>query len=519
MEVGMRIGLARSFQADQRINDARYHDQEMKRARGEAESKAKAMADDFDFMNAKNAHDNPIIKENAKKHIQTMGKWYNENRGWETDVNKRAEQKMMLKQLNDNPDLHRGNLSDAEHSKMIQYQSDPKNAELTNSPEFERIKQEWKNYEMYGHQEGEEGLKRDGGKKAFVFSAPDEYFDYREQLRTIGSQLGKTKRSNAETGYSKEWVDPKKISDEANAYLTGAKAKYLEKGWNALTPEIREKTYGNNIKQYTEDLIRAGITESLTTGIKPTPDRSRNNSSGDDSAWSAFLLDFKRLEPGKIGRSPETPVVAPVDEGKYTGDGPVFIMSSNGVPKPLNMFKQLNAKAIPLTGYMQHPVTKAPLVEMGFEYDVVHDIDGIFSDEVNSFNNELHGPKGSDALLIYNSWGGDADPQDLTVNPLYKDQVQYNPKTGKLVIRNGVWATPRTDLRFQHKYDKTAMGQKDSNEAELIRQQSEVNDRLKQMPGEMVTLKDGSAGKIVKQGDIEILYNSQGQELTRRNVK
>ena len=146
LEYGMRLGLAADMQYDKRIADLRYNEEADRRAKSEAEAKAKMYADDFETANVMNSFDSPLVKQQAQAEIQKIGSWVNANRGWETSIAKRMEYKTMINNLKNNKQANQGLSSDAQIKRMSEYEADGKNAAIVSSKEYEIVAQQKKNY-------------------------------------------------------------------------------------------------------------------------------------------------------------------------------------------------------------------------------------------------------------------------------------------------------------------------------------------------------------------------------------
>ena len=71
MEFGERRGLAVNLPSRQ--NQLLQQESLKRQAKLAAEQKAKMFADDFDYTNAMNSHDNPLVKDFAMKKLMEFG--------------------------------------------------------------------------------------------------------------------------------------------------------------------------------------------------------------------------------------------------------------------------------------------------------------------------------------------------------------------------------------------------------------------------------------------------------------
>src|SRR3990172_11835747 len=99
LEFGLLKGASVVVPYDQMVNDQYRHYQIQRQRAIEQENKAKLFADDFDYNNAVNTFDNPLIKDYARKQISAIGTFVRDNPGWERDVSKRIQYKSMIREL------------------------------------------------------------------------------------------------------------------------------------------------------------------------------------------------------------------------------------------------------------------------------------------------------------------------------------------------------------------------------------------------------------------------------------
>jgi hypothetical protein len=169
-EYGIPTGLAVDLQFDQRINDLRYRQAQDQRAKAMAEARSAMFANDLEYQNAINSFDNPIIKENAKNTIKQIGQFVRENPDWSTNVDKRVQLNLLKRQLKDNPDLHRGIASDNAYKTFLGDLAEAqKNPQFHDMDAYNSIAEQWKNYNKYGHQGGQEAASAEG-RQPFIYN-------------------------------------------------------------------------------------------------------------------------------------------------------------------------------------------------------------------------------------------------------------------------------------------------------------------------------------------------------------
>lgn len=251
MEVGLRHGLAVRLPWEQTMQADRYANQLKNQNKLLAEQKSKLFADDFKYNNAMNSHDNPLVKEFAMKKLQETGAFLRDNPDWETNPVKRAQYNTMIHDLKDNPDLNRGLLSDANFKNWQDYMKNPKNADIVNDPEFQKINQHWDNYTRYGNQFGEEAA-RTKGKQAFMFIPPDEMQDYTEYLRKIAGDTEFDSANTRQNGY--QIVNKQSVSDVSRAKaasmaMSGPMAKWIKKDYEKKGGDEKFGNIQNFVRQ------------------------------------------------------------------------------------------------------------------------------------------------------------------------------------------------------------------------------------------------------------------------------
>ncbi len=239
MEIGLLQGYAQDFSDSKRVEDLRYNEQLKKQAQIAAQNKAKMFADDFDYNNAMNEFDNPRVKQFAQFQIKRIGQFVNQNPDWETNVEKRAQYKQLIRELKDNPDLNRGLQTDANIKKFREYAADPKNNEMINTPEFQAEKGKLDNYLKYGNPLGEAAK---GEKAEYMFMAPEESVDYTKYLVDIARQTAKhgTAGAAGAGGYRQFVTDADKQSALQLA-KSNPMFRYLKKDFEKMTAEQQQQ--------------------------------------------------------------------------------------------------------------------------------------------------------------------------------------------------------------------------------------------------------------------------------------
>lgn len=332
MEWGMAHGLAVDAGYDNRINDARYHNQQMQRAKAENEASLKAFEDDNEYMNASNSYDNPIIDESAKKTILEIGQIAKNNPNWKSDPQALRLINEKRRFLKSNPDVIRGMASDKSMKDFNDYLKEVvKNPAMHSMAEISKLKKQQQNYLQYGHQEGEEGLKRDGGSQAFVFQRPQDWVNLNEEGLKTGALIKARKYKEYANGGNEEFVDENSLRTNAIDLYNRHKGQFLE----TFNPKTEEEAI-----KHAEDIIRPGIALKREFGkphyndelesykYKQAHGEAVNNGKHviDPFLWDVKKAEANRLNPelvqAGLGTTPQAKI--------YNKDG-VFVKSTEGL--------------------------------------------------------------------------------------------------------------------------------------------------------------------------------------------
>lgn len=228
MEFGIARGLAQDFQYQNRINDERYHQQQMQRAQAESQAKLKAFEDDNEYMNAANSFDHGLIEGEAKKTLYEIGKIVQSNPNWESDLALRKLINEKRRYLKSNQHVIRGMASDESMKQFNAYlQEVVKNPQMHSMIEIDKLKQQQSNYLKYGNQNGEEGLKRDG-IKPFVFQRPQNWVNLNEEGLKTGSMIKARKHKEHGNDGWEELVDEDALNTNAMDYYNRHRGQILE---------------------------------------------------------------------------------------------------------------------------------------------------------------------------------------------------------------------------------------------------------------------------------------------------
>lgn len=259
IEVGLAKGLAQSVNYDQRINDERYYQQQMDRAKAENIASLKAFENDNEYMNASNSYDNPLIDAEAKKTILEIGKLAKQNPNWQSDPDTRRLINEKRRYLKSNPNVIRGMASDEAFKNLNKDLAEvAKNPSQHDTAAYQELLNKKNNYIKFGHQDGEEGLARDGGPQAFVYDKPEDFVPLNEEaLKTAGMIKARQYKDHGNGGYE-ELVDENSLVPAAMDFYNRHK-RQMQVTYN---PKSDEEGVA-----YAKELIRPGISLARKFGV------------------------------------------------------------------------------------------------------------------------------------------------------------------------------------------------------------------------------------------------------------
>ena len=331
MEWGMAHGLAQDLQYSERINDARFHNQQMQRAKAENEASLKAFEDDTDYMNAANSFDHDIIKNNANNTIKQMGEIIRNNPDYKYNPDVRRKLKELKVDLKSNPDVIRGMASDKSISDFNTYLKEVvKNPSMHSMAEIAKLKQQQQNYLQHGHQDGKEAAEK-LGPQAFVFQRPQDWVNLNEEGLKTGALIKARKYKEYANGGNEELVDETSLRTNAIDLYNRYKGQIKE----TFNPKTDEE--GVN---YAASIIRPGISLKREFGkphyndelelykYKQAHGEAVNNGKHaiDPFLWDVKKADANRLNPelvqAALGTTPQAKI--------YNKDG-VFVKNTEGL--------------------------------------------------------------------------------------------------------------------------------------------------------------------------------------------
>ncbi len=297
---GLDAGLAQDLGYNQRINDLRYDEEQMKRIKAENAAKAQLFADDLDFQNAINPYDNPVIKSKMQNQIRSIGTFVRENPDWNTNVNKMMQLKQMKRELKDNPDLIRGLAVDQEYKKLLaDYNEVAKNPERHDVTAYDEQMARFKNYFNTGNQSGD----KTKGVDAPVYVKPRDFVDINDRWSDIGTKFNDMVPQDikgAGRGAYQEVPNQSSLQRLAQQeYLQNKRQYDIEAGRKGLDP-MQYVMEGINAhipkKRYLGDYH---LSDALTLeGVRRQ--HEKEDKKPIDLGPTAYDVDFKEKRAGKL---------------------------------------------------------------------------------------------------------------------------------------------------------------------------------------------------------------------------
>ena len=304
MEFGGAMGLSQDLQFNERINDARYQNQQMERAKANAAASAKMFADQYSQGAVGSQYDDPIIKDYTHKKMLEAGTIMRSNPNYRYDPIVLGQLKEIENDIKGNQHVLRA-VSYVEAKKKLKEDmaESAKNPQLRDDGMYQQRLQEIDNYNKFGHQDGQKAAELEG-PQTFTYTKPQSLVDVDKNWQDAG---GKFKD-----------VIPKSIKGGRNAYEEVARPKSLN--------VIAGQEYESNKRTY--DLIakKKGFNESqlldyIKTGIDSYIPKKRDF--GDYGLSDAmYMVNYKKRADG---------LDRPVNQSAYQE---AFVNAKEGVVSP-----------------------------------------------------------------------------------------------------------------------------------------------------------------------------------------
>jgi hypothetical protein len=323
MEIGLTTGLAQSMQYDQRIADARYQNDQFKRAQAENQASLKAFEDDMDYMNAANSFDHDLIKAEADKTIREIGAIIRDNPDYQYDPNVRRIINEKKKYLKDNNHVRRGMASDDNFKKLNDDLAKvAKNPNMYDAGAYQELLAKKNNYLQFGHQDGKEAAEK-FGPQAFVYDKPEDFIDLPTTAIEVGNKYRSDKYSIDGNGGYRQLIDDNTLRPLAeNLYRQRKRQFEVQNGVKSDEEGI----------QVAADMIRAGI--------KLEHKFAEPNHALEAAKWK-YKMDQMQGDAAAKGKTIDA-YNATFRDAKTSAPNPENITKMIGVAPPVKVFNSEN---------------------------------------------------------------------------------------------------------------------------------------------------------------------------------
>lgn len=263
MEFGQTLGLAQSFQANERINDLYRQEESLNRAKAMAEKKAEMFANDTRYQNAMNSFDNKLVKERNQKAVYSLGEWQRNNPNWRIDPTLRAQYQNMIDDIKGNEDVIRGMASDGAFKALdADLQEVAKSGKQYNKRAYNDLLMQKNNYLQFGNQNGFDAAQKEG-YKAFTYIKPKEFIDdMAGDLLKSGDSIQDYNIIKPKNGNIGEWYS------EAKPEAVEATKKFKVQQHYDQLMQMKEDNGWNDaqLDKYVTDNILAGVKKNYSIG-------------------------------------------------------------------------------------------------------------------------------------------------------------------------------------------------------------------------------------------------------------
>lgn len=188
-EIGMITGLSQNLGYDQQVNDLRYQQQLLRQQDALNESRRKLFESDIEFQKGGNPWDQPIVKAENQKIIQSIGDYIAQNPDWETNFQKRGYVKQLKQSLKDNPHVLRALSTNDNRQALLKYAQEAKQKGIAfDEDALNNELERYSNYEKFGNPDGQEAFQKEG-MKAYLFTRPQDFVDMNNVYKEAGASI------------------------------------------------------------------------------------------------------------------------------------------------------------------------------------------------------------------------------------------------------------------------------------------------------------------------------------------
>ena len=247
METGLAKGLAVDLQYNQRIADARWQEQQFKRAKQENQAELDAFETDNEYMNAANSFDHKLIDAEGKRTVKEIGDLVSNNPDWRVNPDVRRQINEKRKYLKSNEHVIRGMASDESFKRLnddlAKVAKDPN---MYDAGAYQELLKQKENYLKTGNQYGKPEL----GPQSFVYDKPEDFVPLNDEALKTANQIKSRKYKQHGNGGWEELVDENSLVPAAMDFYNRHK-RQIQVTYN---PKSDEEGIA-----YAKELIRPGI--------------------------------------------------------------------------------------------------------------------------------------------------------------------------------------------------------------------------------------------------------------------
>lgn len=315
MEIGGLRGLTFDTGQDKLIQDLQYQDQSIRQKQALDMAKAKMFADDLEFQNGSNPFDAKLIRQEGEAVLQELGKLKESNPNFWYDPNAQAQAKFIKQSMKSSPSVLRYIAYKAAKDNFIKdYAEAAKNPEQWDSEALMEWERKFNNYDQFGHPEGTDGLKRDGGPTPISYQSPQKLIDVTSELLKAGKNINNF-----------DVIGGKNLGE----YRTQPKPDEVEAIKNSFKSQhgraIQVQAQKQGIKS--EEELDAWLTKSIMAGFEPKYDPGDVNALWERGMEERKLnLEKEKLDGKKQPSSNYTPWDDLNDQRKPSGNVPAEVV-------------------------------------------------------------------------------------------------------------------------------------------------------------------------------------------------
>jgi hypothetical protein len=434
MEIGGLRGLTFDTGQDKLIQDLQYQDQAIRQKQALDTAKAKMFADDLEFQQGSNPFDAQLIRQEGEQIMGQLGQLRESNPNFWYDPGAQAQAKFLKQSMRSTPSVLRSiSYKTAKDGFIKDAAEAAKNPEQWDLETMGQWEQKFSNYDKYGHPDGPEGIKRDGGPIPMVYQAPQKLIDVTGELLKSGKNINNFNVIKGKN-LGEYMTEPK--AEEVKAI----KDAFMNQHSRAI--QIQAERQGIRTPEQLDDWL----TKSIVAGFEPKYDPGDPNALWERGMRERELAVKQQALDGKGPKEPSyTPFDDLTDPRKPAGNVPAEVAEKVwGITPKIyvqpNTIVGKNYKGIDLTGL---PV----------KYDNRYVTDGR---GVRYLTAKVDVPM----QIAANTgiWGGPADDEDAGISEAFLGKAvrRLNPKGNQVIQMDVMIPIDKNDKTARQLYNSKA---------------------------------------------------------------